>query len=178
MLITFPENEIGDRAQRRMKTLCNFGLAKHWHQIANLAYLFIGESAQFYRAMIERFRALKCSSFIDCISYVVRLSTKEKMVWAHASGSVAVMKHANAFGNRTNVNGPTQAMSKNRLSLLIKDDPISTGVFRGSPQPTIFTFLNLAPKTFFKTLFHVRQYIRLAPVDCCANVGGRFQFGG
>lgn len=91
------------------------------------------------------------SSLEHHVLSVLSLCVHEKMIRIYACRIVAMMKHAQAVWNWTNVKLPRNSVSK-RINLIPRDDSIAERTLRCHPRPAVIfsVFFYFLPKTIRK----------------------------
>ena len=120
-------------------------------QIQNLKHLLFGQLGVPVLAAtgsLLRRLAVSCATLTGCISHVVGMGAKKKMIWANAGWDITVMTDKNIVGNRPKVQFPTNSMSQLVTAFKAKLT-LSKGQFVTSPQPAFARLVDFAPKAFF-----------------------------
>ena len=90
---------------------------------------------------------------------VVGLRSQEQMVGSDASFVVAVVEDVHAHGNRTVVEFPRNAMSRDRAAVYATAaDRGVTGAGRSGPFPTGVRFADVRPESLVQRTLHREEY--------------------
>jgi hypothetical protein len=143
-------------------------------EIADRSYLCIVKQAprSFRPRFYKTWRNFRSSTFSNCISLIVGIGAKKKMVRPNAGWDIAAVKYLQSLWNWTVVQFPRYAVRHECFvwALRCLDRAITELRFTGrDPKPTCFSFLDLWPESLFESFSHAQQLSSIAAVHVCGN---------